>query len=261
MNRERPQIPADVRRLLRQESNFGCAWCGFPFVEYHHIVPWENDRHFRPTDMMALCPTCHSKISRVSLENQYKIKHRPKLKKSDKILSDFYYKISLLQISIGGNMFMNCPETIYFDHIPLLRWKAGSNGAEFTMNLYDEKMQHVLYVKDNEFQFSPGNNWDFEFRYDYLKLSSAPRKISVSIDLRKSPAKICFRTFYLGLPVFTRANSLHFGKSNYMFSEGCIFEHMGQHAALFLSSGRFMPVGVYWDVPLKNISNPMEPFF
>src|SRR4051794_24329854 len=61
MNR-RP--PADVRRTLRQEAGFGCAKCGSPILEYHHIVPWAEEEHFRPDDMLVLCPNHHDECTK-----------------------------------------------------------------------------------------------------------------------------------------------------------------------------------------------------
>ena len=51
--------PADVKRELRQEVNFGCAICGAPLLEYHHIIPYSEAEHHDPDHMVAVCPNHH----------------------------------------------------------------------------------------------------------------------------------------------------------------------------------------------------------
>src|SRR5688500_6341627 len=77
MSYNRPKIPRGVARQLRQESGFGCARCGHPYLEYHHIVPWSEDQHYRPQDMVALCGNCHAAMIKISREDQYDIKNNP----------------------------------------------------------------------------------------------------------------------------------------------------------------------------------------
>lgn len=73
----RPPTPADVERTLRQEAGFGCAKCGHPYVEFHHIVPYAEEQHFRPEDMVALCGNCHPAVSKQGQDRQYGVKHNP----------------------------------------------------------------------------------------------------------------------------------------------------------------------------------------
>ena len=73
----RPATPAAVERQLRQEAGFGCAKCGHPYIEYHHIVPWCEEHHFRPSDMLALCGNCHPAVSNWGRDRQYDLKNNP----------------------------------------------------------------------------------------------------------------------------------------------------------------------------------------
>ena len=41
-------IPDRIKRQLRQEAGFGCCKCGFPIYDYHHIVEFSEEKHFRP---------------------------------------------------------------------------------------------------------------------------------------------------------------------------------------------------------------------
>src|SRR5450755_2216738 len=60
----RKSLPAAVARQLRQEAGFGCCKCGTPILQYHHIVEWAEEEHFRPEDMMVLCPLHHDQATK-----------------------------------------------------------------------------------------------------------------------------------------------------------------------------------------------------
>src|SRR4051794_9612932 len=68
MAASRAKIPAGVARELRRRSGFGCCRCGMPIYQYHHIVPWSVEEHYRIEDMMLLCPVCHDAASKGALD-------------------------------------------------------------------------------------------------------------------------------------------------------------------------------------------------
>src|SRR3990172_955656 len=56
--------PPDVRRELRREIGFGCAFpgCGNPYLYWHHFdPPWRKLQHHNPSGMIALCGEHHAK--------------------------------------------------------------------------------------------------------------------------------------------------------------------------------------------------------
>ena len=65
--------PEGVKRLLRQEAGFGCARCGHPYLEYHHIIPYKDDQHFRSEDMVCLCGNCHPALGKLGHDLQYQV--------------------------------------------------------------------------------------------------------------------------------------------------------------------------------------------
>ena|ERR1019366_8223156 len=72
-------VPAAVARELRREAGFGCCVCGIPILQYHHIVEWAEDQHFRPEDMMVLCPLHHDQMTKRAMPEaeQRKLKANP----------------------------------------------------------------------------------------------------------------------------------------------------------------------------------------
>src|SRR5262245_16747171 len=64
-------IPADVKRAVRQACGYGCVICGSAIIEYEHVEPtFENAREHDPDGITLLCPQCHGKVTRKFLSKQ-----------------------------------------------------------------------------------------------------------------------------------------------------------------------------------------------
>jgi len=59
--KERPAIPAEIRRRVLVEAGHCCAihTCRHPTVDIHHIIPWEACQEHAYDNLIALCPNCH----------------------------------------------------------------------------------------------------------------------------------------------------------------------------------------------------------
>lgn len=71
----RPAIPADLQRRVLMEAGHRCAipTCRTTPVELAHIVPWSEVRGHTFENLIALCPTCHTRydthqIDRLSMK-------------------------------------------------------------------------------------------------------------------------------------------------------------------------------------------------
>ena len=73
------KTPAAIARQLRREAGFGCCACGLPIIQYHHIVEWSEDQHFRTQDMMVLCPLHHDQATKGAMPEaeQRRFKAKP----------------------------------------------------------------------------------------------------------------------------------------------------------------------------------------
>lgn len=76
----RPAIPADIQRAVILEAGGRCAIprCNWPTVELAHIVPWEKVQKHEFSNIIALCPNCHTgydnATSRIDLKAMRQIK-------------------------------------------------------------------------------------------------------------------------------------------------------------------------------------------
>ena len=58
-------IPEEIKRKVRKMCGFGCVVCGVGIVEYEHVEPeFKNCREHDPNNIVLLCPSCHSRVTR-----------------------------------------------------------------------------------------------------------------------------------------------------------------------------------------------------
>jgi 5-methylcytosine-specific restriction endonuclease McrA len=77
MPQDRRKRPRPVEQILRQEAGLGCCVCGHPIFQYHHIVPYtEEDPHYRPDDMMILCPNHHDEATQQVMREATQREHK-----------------------------------------------------------------------------------------------------------------------------------------------------------------------------------------
>jgi hypothetical protein len=56
---DRPRIPSDIKRKVRQRCGFGCVICGLPLYEYDHLVPWSEVETHEADNLVLLCDRHH----------------------------------------------------------------------------------------------------------------------------------------------------------------------------------------------------------
>ena len=68
-------ISESTKRIVRQNDGFGCCVCGFPIIDYHHIVPDST----KPEEIMLLCPNHHREatLEAVTIKEQNVFKKNP----------------------------------------------------------------------------------------------------------------------------------------------------------------------------------------
>jgi hypothetical protein len=133
----RPPTPADVERSLRQEAGFGCAKCGHPYIEYHHIIPYAEDAHFRPEDMLALCGNCHPAVSKLGRDRQYELKTGPRNIRRNMLNGALEYDKRDLIFRVGGNWYENIPIILQYKNTPIVACSLKDGQAKVSLNLFD----------------------------------------------------------------------------------------------------------------------------
>lgn len=186
----RPSIPLAVARQLRQETGFGCAQCGHPYIEYHHIVPWALEQHFRPEDMVALCGNCHPAVSLQGSDRQYAIKANPLNIAEGRFQGALAYDKRDLTFKVGGNWYANTPTILQLCNTPLISCRIENGQAMVSLMMLDPECHQILAIHDNEIMFRTDDMWDFKYSHNLIIAHSAPRDIMLKMDFRGEEAII-----------------------------------------------------------------------
>lgn len=222
-SKQKRNIPQKIKRLLRQESGFGCCCCGSPILEYHHIIRWSKIRKHEVQHMMALCPTCHNSIESYPLEQQYYFKNNPYNLQNDKskngrlIISQGICAVNTGDIKLIGegpllsSNGINLLE-IYINEINLL---------EITLNLLNAKNESILTIKKSEWIKGNIELWDIEFNSasKFLIIKEKEGSVNLKIDAKNIPVIIEGAFWINGKLITFNKKGIHFENFTFLKSE------------------------------------------
>lgn len=176
--------PAAVARQLRRESGFGCAVCGNPIVEYHHIIEWQKSNHFDPEHMVALCPLHHAEYGKLSASKAYEAKKNPINIRTGRIYGYLGGNKNQKSLRLGGITIENCRSAINYSGIDLFSYRF--HEGEYTLNTYipNEQFWPEVLIKSNNMAASIAGFWDIEFKTNWLKFRRRAGDVFLSIDFR-----------------------------------------------------------------------------
>jgi hypothetical protein len=180
----RPKLPADVARQLRQEAGFGCAKCGHPYVQYHHIIPYAEEAHFRCEDMIALCGNCHPAMALQGRDRQNDLKSSPYNVKKGIFNGALQYDKRDLVFKVGGNWYENTPTIIQYRGTPIISCRTYEGQALVSLNLLDERDNIIFSVVDNDVSFRISDFWDFEYGHNFAIARFGAGDIALKMDFR-----------------------------------------------------------------------------
>ena len=207
----RPPTPPDVRQILRNEAFFGCCRCGFPVYQYHHIIPYEKEQHFRPEDMMILCTRCHEMATKGVLKEakQRHFKQNPFNRKHNFVHGKLWVDeapgtVVLSDISlVGDGCFVSVGPKC------LVKLEVGpERNLDLSLSLYDKSDNLLLDVERSEWRAGEPSIWDMESDYQYLKLRSKPHDVLLEIDARKDPLCMRAQLWYQGTRIDCRPSRM-----------------------------------------------------
>jgi hypothetical protein len=196
--------PADVRRQLRQEANFGCVVCGCPVIQYHHIEFWKDEEHHDPDRMVALCPNHHShagpNAEALTPDQLYEYKENPHNESS--VEYDFLYESEMPYISFAGSHcgLRTSDEMtvlkVFGEELIQISYVDGM--LEFSVKLFDDDGSLMAELDHNEWVVYTEETWDLEYRADFFKIWHEPRDIGLEVRYDSDSDEIFLRgNFYV----------------------------------------------------------------
>lgn len=183
-------IPAAVRRQLRQEAFFGCAKCGSPILEYHHIVEFAEQAHHNPDHMIAVCPTCHRSLGKMRRERCYALKANPRNKREGKIRGELGTDAGTTSFLVGSCTYIDTPIIFSYYESPIIRYSIEDGQALLDIYIPKSDMWPDILVQKNDLIVNSGDKWDIDFRTNFLRVQKTHGSTYFQIDLRKEVAEI-----------------------------------------------------------------------
>lgn len=193
--------PAKVKRELRQEVNFGCAICGAPLVEYHHIIPYSEVEQHDPDHMVALCPNHHqlSDDKAISRSELYDAKEDPA---NDEVVDyDFYFDPHSPVIPLGSNAVeigsFGRYRVLQVEDEPIISVNYTDGRIEFDVNFYNKYDDLIAVITDNEWWADTEEFWDIKYQSNRLKLWNEKYEIGFLSEYDPESSTISLRGRFL----------------------------------------------------------------
>lgn len=224
-------IPQQIKRLLRQESGFGCCVCGSSILEYHHIIRWSKIKKHDAQHMMAICPTCHNSIESYPLEHQYFLKNNPfNLQNDERKNGRLIISQGICAVSTGDIILIGDGPLLSSNGINLLEIYVNEiNLLEITLNLYNAENENILSIKKSEWIKGNIELWDIEFNSasKFLIIKEKEGSVNLKIDARNIPV-IIEGTFWINGKLITfNKKGIHFENFTFLKSEKSQTEKWG----------------------------------
>jgi hypothetical protein len=205
----RPKIPAAIARRLRQEAGFGCCECGVPIIQYHHIVEWADDQHFRPEDMMVLCPLHHDQVTKGAMPEaeQRHLKADPHnirrgLAKGLLAVKQNYCAANFGSVTVvGEGTFLRINEE------DILGFTVLDDNLTISLRLFSEADEPLLEIDKNEWISGDPLPWDIEADWQTLIIRQRARQISLSLNAKAIPLDLAAEFWRMGKRV--RLDNFH----------------------------------------------------
>ena len=69
---DRPPLPAELKRQILVEAGHRCAipTCRHPTTEIAHIEPWSKVKKHEYSNLIALCPNCHTRAEKGQIDKK-----------------------------------------------------------------------------------------------------------------------------------------------------------------------------------------------
>lgn len=190
--------PAAIARQLRQEAGFGCCKCGNPIIQYHHILSWADEVHFRPEDMMVLCPTCHDMATKGAMpeEVQRELKRNPRNIRDGRVKGILAVYQKYCAVRVGSMFLVGEGPFLQIDGNDLLELYLGDGNLELSLKLYSEQSDLLLEIVRNEWILGDPLPWDIKADWQIITIRERKGQVSLTLDARTIPTTLYAQFWY-----------------------------------------------------------------
>jgi hypothetical protein len=188
----RDTTPGPIKRLLRQEAGFGCCICGIPILQYHHIIKWADEQHFRPEDMMVLCPLHHDQVTKGAMSENEQRQHKcePVNIRKHRVKGLLELRQNYCAASFGSVIIVSEGPFLQINGESILSLDLGEGNLEVSIRLFSSADEPLLEIVRNEWTSGDPLPWDIEANWQTLTLRERAQKITLSLNGREIPLEV-----------------------------------------------------------------------
>lgn len=188
--REREQIPAPMKREVRQRCGFGCVVCGTPIFEYHHMTPWSEVLTHEAENLTLLCDLHHKEATgarpllsdaQVRRANVAPFNRRRSVSRPHML----HFEGPDCVVVMGSNTVIS-PNVrdfvaVAIDGHPLLGFRLEDGIYLLQFRYFTPDNRLALLIQDNEISFD-SNLWDVHWSANRLVIREKLREIILDIE-------------------------------------------------------------------------------
>lgn len=184
-------IPAGVRRQIRQNSKFGCVLCRKGFYQYEHIDPtFEEAREHHADAICCLCGACHDAVTRgqISKEAVKTAYSKIKAASADDVelpVGPLDFHDGSAELKIGNLLYSPAVYVVLRYHgQDVIRVDPGQNEepGKISAIFTNDFGEPILELRENEWVGSL-ENWDVEIKGTRITVRSSHGKVALQIRL------------------------------------------------------------------------------
>jgi len=182
-------IPAEIKRQVRQQSKFGCVVCRCAFYQYEHIDPEFHDAHSHdPDNICLLCGHCHDKVSRGALSketvrNAYKrVMHDDGVRRP---FDEFDLAHDRISVRLGSSVFEDALALVVLNGTVVLAIEPPEHSSTFpalTGVFCDVSGNELMRIERNEW-IGPSMAWDMEIVGREITVRTDSKTIALRIKI------------------------------------------------------------------------------
>jgi hypothetical protein len=204
--------PSPVKRQLRQEAGFGCCKCGIPILQYHHIVEFSQEPHFRPDDMMVLCPIHHDQATKKAMPETEQREYKLRPYNIERGLANGPLKINqnYCAAQFGELIVVNEGPFLLIDGVEVFGMNVGEANIELSIKLFSERGELLVQIEKNEWVSGDPLPWDIQADWQLLTIRERHRKISLALNAKKIPMQVRGEFFSNGQRIWVTHLGLQF---------------------------------------------------
>jgi len=176
---DRPEIPSEIKRCVRERCGYGCVICGAQPYDYDHIIEYEEVKCHEAGNLTLLCKHHHGEKTLKNLPRE--IVEKANLNPFNLISENttsrtLYYAGRSIEVRIGGNVFVyeNMVEGFSFvpiqiDEESIISFKYEKENLLLSFRAFDRENNQIVEIFENEISHTT-SVWDAEWKANKLTL-------------------------------------------------------------------------------------------